>query len=498
MSCYQLSKKAQGIEAGLRSLKKPQVISPCQKPDREGGRGRINAPSLTAGLADTFCSHVRMNKLNSQGDPIRIVRVIDRLNIGGPAKHVVWLTAGLDADGFETTLITGIVPPGEGEMSYFARDAGITPLVIKEMSRELSLRDVAVIAKLLGHFWKIKPQIIHTHKAKAGAAGRIAALLYKWLTPSALWGRPRHCFVVHTYHGHIFHSYYSPAKTRFFLAIERALAKAITDRVIVLSEQQRREICERYGVGRPEQVQVIPLGLDFDEANEPRQHLRDELGIADEELLIGAVGRLCEVKNHALLLKAAAQLAQDTSKTASNFRLVIIGDGHLRGKLERLAVKLSLSDRVIFTGFRKDALSLYSDLDLVALTSLNEGTPLTLIEAMREGRALVSTEVGGVSDLMGARRKELNGFSIWDHGVTAPSGNAEVFARALQFLIEQADLRREMGKLGRAFVREHFSKDRLVDDLQELYRELLGLRAEAAAARGIQAVAPSQLQGGRV
>src|SRR5436853_5585606 len=116
--------------------------------------------------------------------PLRVVRIIDRLNIGGPAKHVTWLTAGLGDEGYATTLITGTVPPGEGDMSYFAREADITPLVINEMSRELSPRDVLVIAKLVRQLFKLKPQIVHTHKAKAGATGRVAAMIYKWLTPS--------------------------------------------------------------------------------------------------------------------------------------------------------------------------------------------------------------------------------------------------------------------------------------------------------------------------
>lgn len=390
-------------------------------------------------------------------------------------------------------------------MSYFARAAGITPLVIKEMSRELSLRDLVVVARLLGQLWRLQPQIIHTHKAKAGAVGRCAALLYKWLTPSALWLRPRECRVVHTYHGHIFHSYYGAAKTRLFLAIERALARVCTDCLIALSEQQRRDICQRYGVGRPEQFRIIPLGLDGDESTERRAGLRDELAIANDELLVGIVGRLCEVKHHALLLAAAAQLARGRTADGGwrmdrlpRVRFVVIGDGHLRGELEQLAGQLGISDRVTFTGFREDAISLYRDLDLVALTSLNEGTPLTLIEAMNCGRAVVATEVGGVVDLMGARRTVADGFSIWDHGLTAPSRDASAFARALGFLIERPELRREMGQRGRAFVRARLSKDRLVSDVEQLYRELVEVGVEVAPAREVQTVAQSQLQGGRL
>jgi len=413
---------------------------------------------------------------------IRVVRIIDRLNIGGPAKHVTWLTAGLNPDEFETTLITGTVPPSEGDMSYFAQSAGITPVVIKEMSRELSIRDVLVIAKLVRRFLKLKPQIIHTHKAKAGAAGRVAAMIYKWLTPSALWLKPRRCRIAHTYHGHIFHSYYGAAKTKLFVAIERALARACTDRVIVISEQQRREIGETFRVGRPEQFRVVPLGLDIDEISERRGSLREELGIKDGEVAVGIVGRLCEVKNHAMFLDVAARLSASSTESKQRARFVVIGDGNLRAEMENLSRASGISERVLFTGFREDATSLYADLDVVALTSLNEGTPLTLIEAMCCGRAIAATAVGGVVDVMGERRAEMDGFTIWDHGVTAPSRDTESFARALKYLIERPELRREMGERGRAFVRARLSKTRLLNDVENLYREMTGI-CEAAPSR---------------
>jgi glycosyltransferase involved in cell wall biosynthesis len=422
--------------------------------------------------------------------PIRVVRIIDRLNIGGPAKHVAWLTAGLNPDEFETTLIAGTVPPGEGDMSYFARDLGITPLAVKEMSRELSFRDTLVIAKLVRQFFKLKPQIVHTHKAKAGAVGRVAAMIYKWLTPSALWLKPRRCMIAHTYHGHIFHSYYGPARTKLFIAIERVLARACTDRIIVISEQQRREIAETFRVGKSNQFRVVPLGLDLGEMNNSRGPLRQELEVSDNEAVIGIVGRLCEVKNHAMFLEAASRVVALPDESSPRARFVIIGDGHLRADMENLSRHLGIADRVSFTGFREDATSLYSGLDLVALTSLNEGTPLTLIEALGSGRAVAATEVGGVVDIMGERRSTLDGFSIWDHGVTAPSRDAEAFARALKFLIARPDVRREMGERGRAFVKARLSKDRLVNDLENVYRELIGI-SEAALSPDAQAVIQS-------
>ncbi|MFL6216327.1 MAG: glycosyltransferase [Blastocatellia bacterium] len=442
------------------------------------------------GSDSSLITHHSSLGTHHSSQPVRVVRIIDRLNIGGPAKHVAWLSAGLGDEEFATTLITGTVPPGEGDMSYFAREVGVTPLVIDEMSRELNLRDALVIAKLVRRLFKLRPQIVHTHKAKAGAAGRIAAMIYKWATPSALWLRPRPVKVVHTYHGHIFHSYYGKAKTRLFIAIERLLARLCTDQIIVISQQQRQEICERFRIGRAAQFRVVPLGLDLDEMKERRGALRQELNIADDEIAIGIVGRLCEVKHHALLLEAARLVVE--ACPSLRLRFVIVGDGHLRGDLEGLSQKPGIADRIHFTGFRRDATALYGEFDIVALTSLNEGTPLTLIEAMASGRAVAATEVGGVIDVMGERRVSQHGFTVWDHGVTARSRDAEGFARALQYLIERPELRRQMGDSGRRFVRTHHSKERLLNDIREVYRELTGAAALAPSAQTTQFLAQSQ------
>jgi glycosyltransferase involved in cell wall biosynthesis len=416
---------------------------------------------------------------------IRVVRIIDRLNIGGPTKHVTWLTAGLNPERFETTLITGVVPASEGDMEYFARAAGVEPLIIEEMSRELSPGDLVVILKILRALFRLKPHIVHTHKAKAGAVGRAAATLYKWLTPSALWLRPRNVRIAHTYHGHIFHSYYGPGKTRLFIWIERMLARFCTDRIIAISEQQRDEICHKFKVGGAAQFRVVPLGIDFHES-EMKQgsrsdaggetlrptapgRFRKEIGVGDDEILIGIVGRLCEVKNHAMLLASAAKLQGENLSA----RIAVVGDGHLRAELESAAKELGVDGRVIFTGFREDAVLIYADFDIAALTSLNEGTPLTLIEAMSRGCAVASTEVGGVIDLMGSRRETYDGFTLWDHGITAPSRDIGAFTAGLRFLIERPELRREMGSRARAFVLARLSKERLIGDIDCLYRDLI-------------------------
>src|SRR5207244_7561794 len=205
------------------------------------------------------------------------------------------LTEGLRNMGFEVLLVACVFRPSEEDMSYVASASRIVPLILPEMSREISLKDTLTIWKLYRIMLRERPDIVHTHTAKAGAVGRVAGMIYRYLTPSALIGKPRACKFVHTYHGHVFHSYYGPRKTRIFLAIERMLAWVATDRIIVLGEQQRSEINEHFRVGFREQFRVIPLGIDLsDFANweQRRPQMRAELNARDDEVLIGIVGRV--------------------------------------------------------------------------------------------------------------------------------------------------------------------------------------------------------------
>jgi glycosyltransferase involved in cell wall biosynthesis len=413
---------------------------------------------------------------------MKILRIIARLNVGGPARHVVWLTQGLKPEGYETLLVAGVVPPGEDDMSYVAAAAGVEPFTLPEMSREISLKDAVTIWKLFRLMRRERPGIVHTHTAKAGTVGRVAGLMYRWLTPAALMGQPRRCSFVHTYHGHVFHSYYGRSKTRLFLGIERFLARLATDRIIVVSEQQRREIHEVFRVGRREQFAVIPLGIDmsvFASWQSRQKRLRAELNADDEQVLIGIVGRLTEIKNHSLFLQAAAFLKKNTEKA----RFVIIGDGSLRSDLEEQAKSLGLSDHVSFLGARNDPEDFYPALDIVALTSLNEGTPLTLIEAMANARPVIATSVGGVVDLLGAAsrpdtRQDVSkderaaNYQLCERGILVASGDAEGLARGLTRLIEDRQLRAELGARGLEFVTQNYAKERLLRDVSELYREL--------------------------
>ena len=411
---------------------------------------------------------------------MKIVRVIARLNVGGPAKHVVWLTRGLQTAECQSLLVAGTVPSGEDDMSYFATEMGVSPVFVSEMSREISLKDALTIWKLYKLFLRERPDIVHTHTAKAGTVGRVAGLLYRWFTPGALLGRPRACRFVHTYHGHIFHSYYGSVKTRLFLLIEKVLARLVTDRIVVVSKQQRREINEEFGVGRADQFSVIPLGLDisvFAEWGERGKSFRNELGLSPDDILVGIVGRLTEIKNHELFLHAAAVYKERFSQQQprARVRFVVIGDGSLRKQLEQQTQSLGLTEDIEFVGGRRDLEDIYPALDIVALTSRNEGTPLTLIEAMANARPVISTAVGGVIDLLGDSNSTDPDapFVLCQRGIGVVPNDPLAFAAAMAHLIGDAQLRREIGARGLEFVTGHYSTERLLQDIKTLYADLL-------------------------
>jgi glycosyltransferase involved in cell wall biosynthesis len=365
-------------------------------------------------------------------------------------------------------LLTGTVPEGEEDMNYFAAENGVAPVFIPEMSRELSPRDVISLWKVFRHIWREKPDIIHTHTAKAGTIGRVAGFFYRWLA----WKDVK---MVHTYHGHVFHSYYGRRKTAFFLFIERMLAR-FSDKIIAISEQQKAEINEKFRVGRARQFEVVQLGIDlspFERVDEKKHILREEIGVLDDEILVGFVGRLTEIKNIPLLLKAAKIYKEQKKSDLPKLKFVIIGDGHLRAELETEAETLNVRDVVLFLGNRSDADIFYAGLDFVALTSLNEGTPLSLIEAMANGKAFVSTAVGGVADLLGQPAEERENFSICERGIGVRSGDEKALFEGLIYLAENEDLRKTLGRRGKEFVQSHYSKERLTADIISLYRDLI-------------------------
>lgn len=383
---------------------------------------------------------------------VTIVRIISRLNVGGPAIHTVLLSDALNRDGYKDILVCGRVSESEGDMGYFANGKGVKLTIVPELKRDISPKDdIVAFFKLCGIMRRERPDIVHTHAAKAGTLGRLAA---------AVSGVP---VKIHTFHGHIFDGYFSPFKAKLFLVIEQLLA-FFTDRVIAVSDAVRDEITHKLKVTSDKKCVVVPLGLELGPflACEKRSGiLRKEFGIGGDTVLVGIVGRLVPIKNHKMFLDAA-KMVIDT-QPAKDIKFLIIGDGEMRSWLEDYAKKLGIERSVVFTGWRKDLAPVYADLDIVALTSLNEGTPVSLIEAMASARPVVSTMVGGVKDMV------IDG----ENGFLTPSGDAGTFSQKLSELIEDEGKRRALGGRGRSLAREKYSKERLVRDIERLYEECL-------------------------
>ncbi len=383
----------------------------------------------------------------------KILRIIARLNIGGPALHCIILNSELAPRNYISLLVTGVESPTEGNMYELARRKAVKPIVIDALGREIFFKeDFRALIRLIKLINLEKPDIVHTHTAKAGTLGRIAAKLT---------GVP---IIIHTFHGHVFHSYFGFFRTKFFLWLERLLAK-FTDVIITVSEQQRDEII-KYRVAEPGKIIAIPLGLDlkpFFSSNADPNELRVEFSVPEQTKLVGIVARLVPVKNHVCFLEAARLVLE----RYDDVRFMIIGDGELRGTLEQKARDLGIEDRVIFMGFQHNLQKIYAGLDIVALSSYNEGLPVALIEAMAAGKPVISSEVGGVVDLI------LDG----NNGLLVPSNEPKSLAEATLYLLEHPERRKIMGEAGRKKVYPHFDKKRLVDDIDNLYENLLGERS---------------------
>ena len=390
-------------------------------------------------------------------EPIRVLRVIARLNVGGPALHVAHLSRELDQLGYETTLVAGRVGAGEGSMEYVVDELGIQPVYIDELRRELSFgSDGPAIRRIVQLIRRVRPAVLHTHTAKAGAVGRIAALLS---------GSARPPVVVHTFHGHVLRGYFPPARAAVFRRIEQVLARS-SDALIAVSPEVRDDLVE-LGVAPAAKIAVVRLGLDLDQRlsadRSARATVRAELGIPDDSFLIGWLGRMTEIKRVDDLLAACARLRAN----GVDAYLALVGDGPLRDELEGLAETLGIADRTRFVGFRERVGELYSAFDAVALTSANEGTPVTVIEALACGLPVVATDVGGVSDVVQDGRS----------GYLVPAMDVAALADRLGRLAGDPDLRSTMGGNGRAFVVPRYSVPRLAQDIDRLYRSLLQERS---------------------
>jgi glycosyltransferase involved in cell wall biosynthesis len=379
----------------------------------------------------------------------RVLRVITRLNIGGPAVHVLHLHESMPAARYESRMVAGIEGTSEGSYLAMHRGAqgGIT--ILPSLGREIRpWRDVRALAGVVRQIRRFRPDIVETHTAKAGVIGRIAAALCR--VP----------VVVHVYHGHVLHGYFGAVPTRMFIRIERRLANH-SSCLLAVSKQVRSDLLA-LGIGTRNRFEVMPLGLDLERfrvVDARRGDLRAELGIGAVPL-VGIVARLAPVKAHDLFLRAAARLKDRTP----DVHFLVVGDGELRGTLEALASVLGLGGRVRFLGWRSDIERVYADLDLVVLSSRNEGSPIALIEAMAAGRNVVATCVGGVPDVV--RHGET--------GVLVEPDDAEALARAMEDVLGSDPARRAaMAARAREDAFERFGLARLLSDVDSLYTELL-------------------------
>jgi len=385
---------------------------------------------------------------------IRIVRVITRLILGGPTTHVALLKEGLPESVYEQILIYGT--PGQGEECDLGRvKAGASSLLqVNELVSDIHLwKDFIALIKMWRFLNKFKPEIVHTHTSKAGAIGRAAAFLA---------GVP---IRVHTIHGHIHNGYFKGLKYKIICFIEKFLNK-ITTQLICVSKQVSDEYCSQFHMADKSKVCVIPLGLEFDEiqkkAGKEAFDLKKKFDLPDTSILVGIVGRMIPVKNHKFLV----QIAGEILKTREDIHFFVIGDGETREECEKLSRELNLEKNLHFLGYQKNIALLYPELDIVVLTSKNEGTPLTLIEAQSFGVPVVAADVGGVSETI------VNGES----GFLVELDQPKEFERCLIRLADDGRLRERMGSAGSVFVRKNFSKGKLINSIDQLYQKLLKVR----------------------
>jgi glycosyltransferase involved in cell wall biosynthesis len=390
----------------------------------------------------------------------RVARVITRLNIGGPSIQAIDLSRELAFSGFETCLIHGRLAEGEGDMTKLLPLGDSRTIYVDHLVRPISpLQDLLAFWRIYRAFRQWRPDIVHTHMAKAGSLGRLAALAYNGTR-----GASRRTRLIHTYHGHVFDGYFGSPSTRIFLAVERWLGRR-TDALIAISPQVKKDLLETYGVAREQQLRLIPLGFNLDRllaiSQKDREHARASFEIPPEAIMVTTVGRLTAIKQHTLFLEMADRLA----KRSAHFMFLIVGDGELRTALETRVKELGLGSRVRFLGWRGDLENIYGATDIFVLTSRNEGTPVALIEAMAAGVASVSTDVGGVRDVVAGPHL----------GSLVPFGDAAALAAAVAALADAPARRAEVGLAGRASVRERFHASRLVEDIRTLYWQLLGI-----------------------
>ncbi|MBI5837947.1 MAG: glycosyltransferase [Candidatus Eisenbacteria bacterium] len=381
--------------------------------------------------------------------PVKVMRIISRMNVGGPSIHVCLLTAGLREHGFETVLVKGSVTGDEVEMTDIETHYGVHPILVPALHRKMgSWNDVRALSALVALMRRERPRIVHTHTSKAGVLGRLAA----WMC-----GVP---ITVHTFHGHLLHGYFHPMVTRFIVMLERALGRHTT-RMIAVSRATRDDMVHERIVAS-EKLVHIPLGLPIDplfDVPRKRGEFRAQLGVPVEVPLVGIVARLAEIKRHEVFLEAAARVRREMPEA----HFALVGGGECEAALRRRAARPDLSGAVHFTGFRRDLGAILSDLDASALSSRNEGLPVAVIEAMAAGVPVVATDVGGVRELLGEE----------EAGLVVPPEDPEAFAAALLRLLRDPVLAGRLGRRGRERA-TRYREPELLRAIAALYRELLG------------------------
>jgi len=384
---------------------------------------------------------------------IKILRIINRFNIGGPTYNATFLTRFI-SDDFETLLIGGLPEEGEADSLHILEEYGVTPILINEMQRVPNIiSDRKALRKIKEIIKEYKPDIVHTHAAKAGALGRKAA--YDCKVP----------VIVHTFHGHVFHSYFGKYKTELYRLIEKRLAKQSTG-IIAISESQKQELSDVYRIAKKDKINVIQLGFDLNPFQEnlveKRKKTREEYNLSDNQLAIGIIGRLAPIKNHNLFLEAI-KIAQKETKEKLVF--FIVGDGDQKLVIENNVAKLKseIDIDIRMTSWIKDIKTFNAGMDIICLTSDNEGTPVSLIEAQACNIPIVSTDVGGVRDVVSEN----------ETGYISPKNDALLFAKNLLLLTDDKKNRERMSQNGWTFVKNKFHYTRLVSDMEKYYYSLL-------------------------
>ena len=387
---------------------------------------------------------------------MRVVQIITRLNIGGPAAQVILASDRLTPRGVDTVIVHGRLGHEEGDMAYLL-PAHVQTRYLPALRRRLApVRDLIALMRILAVLRGVQPQIVHTHTAKAGTLGRIAVAIHNRTS-----ARHAPARVVHTYHGHVLRGYFISPVSTFFTWIERRLAR-FTDAIVAISPQIRNDLFESYRIGTAEQYHVVPLGFELaslvaiDDA--ARACARAALGIPATAHVVTTVGRLTAVKQHRLFLETAKQVAERDADAV----FLIAGDGELRGELEQFARSQGVDQRTQFLGWRPDLAMIYGATDVFLLTSRNEGTPVALIESLAAGVPGVATDVGGVRDVIDSD----------DIGLLAPFGDAAALARHVTTLLADPERRRTMGARGRAAAISRYQVNRMVDQIESLYHDL--------------------------